>query len=144
MGTGFRIRSCARREYCDASNRRRRPAEEEDHARDRAGPDPAVGQGARRARRLAEGGDRAARSRQGEEAGTAFGRRPVLQAIGGAAACASRNGGYTLVGYDRGARVTGSRSKTRFGRQLIGWIAAYAFVLQAVFAGAVAAQLAGN
>ena len=30
----------------------------------------------------------------------------------------------------------------RFGRQLIGWIAAYAFVLHAVFAGAVAAQLA--
>jgi hypothetical protein len=30
----------------------------------------------------------------------------------------------------------------RLARQLIGWIAAYAFVLHAVFAGAVAAQLA--
>ena len=30
----------------------------------------------------------------------------------------------------------------RFGRQLVGWIAAYAFVLHAVFAGIVATQLA--
>ena len=33
-------------------------------------------------------------------------------------------------------------SQTRFGRQLVGWIAAYALVLHAAFAGMVATQLA--
>ena len=33
-------------------------------------------------------------------------------------------------------------SRTRFGRQLVGWIAAYALVLHAVFAGIVATHLA--
>ena len=33
-------------------------------------------------------------------------------------------------------------SRTRFGRQLVGWIAAYALVLHAAFAGMVATQLA--
>jgi hypothetical protein len=33
-------------------------------------------------------------------------------------------------------------SRMRFGRQLVGWIAAYAFVLHAVFAGMVATQFA--
>ena len=38
--------------------------------------------------------------------------------------------------------MTASRPRLRLARRLIGWIAAYAFVLHAVFAGAVAAQLA--
>src|SRR3954469_21536741 len=41
-----------------------------------------------------------------------------------------------------GHGVTASRPRMRLPRQLVGWIAAYAFVLHAVFAGAVAAQLA--
>jgi len=40
--------------------------------------------------------------------------------------------------------VTTSRPRLRLARRLIGWIAAYAFVLHAVFAGAVAAQFAIN
>ena len=38
--------------------------------------------------------------------------------------------------------ATSRPSRTRLGRQLIGWIAAYAFVLHAVFAGMVATQFA--
>jgi hypothetical protein len=40
--------------------------------------------------------------------------------------------------------VTTSRPRLSLARRLIGWIAAYAFVLHAVFAGAVAAQFAIN
>jgi hypothetical protein len=36
--------------------------------------------------------------------------------------------------------VAQSRPRTGLGRRLIGWIAAYAFILQAVFAGMVATQ----
>src|SRR5436309_2902865 len=63
------------------TDRRGRPAEEEDRARDRAGSDPALGSRARRARGAAERRNRAARGRQGQEAGPALGRRSVLQAI---------------------------------------------------------------
>ena len=38
--------------------------------------------------------------------------------------------------------VTKRRGRSRFARQLIGWIAAYAFVLHAILAGAVAVQFA--
>ena len=38
--------------------------------------------------------------------------------------------------------IVGRRARLGLGRRLIGWIAAYAFVLHAVFAGAVVAQLA--
>ena len=40
--------------------------------------------------------------------------------------------------------MTGSRPRMRFGRRLIGWVAAYAFVLHAALAGAVATQLAAS
>ena len=40
--------------------------------------------------------------------------------------------------------VAGRRGRFGLGRQLVGWIAAYAFVLHAVFAGMVATQLAAG
>ena len=40
--------------------------------------------------------------------------------------------------------MTASRPRLRLAQRLIGWIVAYAFVLHAVFAGAVAAQLAAG
>ena len=47
--------------------------------------------------------------------------------------------------HNRGVRVTRSgASRFGFGRRLVGWIAAYAFVLHAVLAGAVATQLAAT
>jgi len=45
----------------------------------------------------------------------------------------------------KGVWVTGARrGRQGLGRRLIGWIAAYAFVLHAIFAGAVVAQLAAT
>ncbi len=41
--------------------------------------------------------------------------------------------------------MTNGRSRRQgFGRQLVGWLAAYAFVLHAVLAGAVGVQIAAN
>ena len=40
--------------------------------------------------------------------------------------------------------MTASRPRLGLARRLIGWIAAYAFVLHAVFAGAVGVQIAAN
>jgi hypothetical protein len=49
------------------------------------------------------------------------------------------------VGGRRRRRVVAKRpGRLGFARRLIGWIAAYAFVLHAVFAGAVVAQLAAG
>ena len=38
--------------------------------------------------------------------------------------------------------IRSAQTRLRFGRQLVGWIASYAFVLHTVFAGIVATQLA--
>ncbi len=38
--------------------------------------------------------------------------------------------------------IRSAQTRSRFGRQLVGWIAAYAFVLHAAFAGMVATQFA--
>ena len=40
--------------------------------------------------------------------------------------------------------AAGRRGRFGLGRQLVGWIAAYAFVLHAVFAGMVATKLAAG
>src|SRR4051812_43075746 len=58
--------------------------------------------------------------------------------------CSARCSGYTRYGqpHSVGYGMTAARPRMRLVRQLIGWIAAYAFVLHAVFAGAIAAQLA--
>jgi hypothetical protein len=58
--------------------------------------------------------------------------------------CARHRSGYTAQRqpHSVGCGVTASRPRLRLARRLIGWIAAYAFVLHAVFAGAIAAQLA--
>src|SRR5215213_2536773 len=69
----------------DASNRRRRPAEEEDHPRDRPGTDAALGRRIDRAGCAAEGGDRPARSEHGNQAGVQIRSRPVLQEVMGGA-----------------------------------------------------------
>src|SRR5262245_29283448 len=73
-----------KQERSDARLRRRGPAEEEAGARDRPGPDLALRARTGRAGGPAAGGDRAAGGRQGQEAGTALGGGPVLQAMTGA------------------------------------------------------------
>src|SRR5204863_3594883 len=67
------------READHGNDRRRRPAEEEDHPRDRTGADTAVGRRIGRAGGASEGRDRAPRGEHGDQAGVEVGGRHVLQ-----------------------------------------------------------------
>src|SRR5262245_33447908 len=80
----------SRAEASDAGDRRRRPAEEKERARDRPGSRAALDQGTRGAYRASQGGDRPPASEHCQQAGLAQCRRPVLQEVGSeiAARCA--------------------------------------------------------